>query len=185
MKETLYLTKELAILNYSAGYAHSGDQLLNSSTFSNYVHNYLDYLKADNEALYFYALNGKTTREATFEILKLFRMLRVFKAAEVESPYLNDKAKLLEFVEEMYNFWKKHQRFSVMSVGQGNALQDLSFVGADSSFTNLILALYRNIEEQIMGRKNRVYRQLQAGTNAFRWHIDNPKLSAKHDTEGY
>ena len=62
MKETLYLTKELAILNYSAGYAHSGDQLLNSSTFSNYVHNYLDYLKADNEALYFYALNGKTTK---------------------------------------------------------------------------------------------------------------------------
>ena len=90
MKETLYLTKELAILNYSAGYAHSGDQLLNSSTFSNYVHNYLDYLKADNEALYFYALNGKTTREATFEILKLFRMLRVVKAAEVDSwivPY--------------------------------------------------------------------------------------------------
>ena len=84
MKETLYLTKELAILNYSAGYAHSGDQLLNSSTFSNYVHNYLDYLKADNEALYFYALNGKTTREATFEILKLFRMLRVFKAEEVD-----------------------------------------------------------------------------------------------------
>lgn len=183
MKETLYLTKELAILNYSAGYAHSGDQLLNSSTFSNYVHNYLDYLKADNEALYFYALNGKTTREATFEILKLFRMLRVFKAEEVDSPYLNDKAKLLEFVEEMYNFWKKHQRFSVMSIGQGNALQDLTFVGADSSFTSLILGLYRNIEEQIMGRKNRVYRQLQAGTNASIAvkNIDNPKLSAKYD----
>ena len=183
MKETLYLTKELAILNYSAGYAHSGDQLLNSSTFSNYVHNYLDYLKADNEALYFYALNGKTTREATFEILKLFRMLRVFKAEEVDSPYLNDKAKLLEFVEEMYNFWKKHQRFSVMSIGQGNALQDLTFVGADSSFTSLILGLYRNIEEQIMGRKNRVYRQLQAGTNASIAvkNIDNPKLSPKYD----
>ena len=36
------------------------------------------------------------------------------------------------------------------------ALQDLTFVGADSSFTSLILGLYRNIEEQIMGRKNRV-----------------------------
>ena len=69
-----------------------GDQLLNSSTFSNYVHNYLDYLKADNEALYFYALNGKTTREATFEILKLFRM-RVFKAEVVDSPYSNDRSR--------------------------------------------------------------------------------------------
>ena len=183
MKETLYLNNELAILNYSAGYAHTGDQLLNSSTFSNYVHSYLDFLKNNNEGLYFYALNGKTAREATFEMLKLFRMFRVFKVDEVESPYLNDKEKLLEFVEEMYNFWKRHQRFSVMSTGEGNALQDLTFVGADSSFNNLILSLYRTIEEAIMGRKNRVYRQLQAGTNASIAvrKMPNTKLSAKYD----
>ncbi len=164
MKEKLYLTKELAILNYSAGYAHTPDQLLNSSTFSNFVHNYLDYLKETYDDLYFYALNGKTAREATFEILKLFRLLRVFKTEEIESDYLHDKAKLLEFVEMMYDFWKKHQRFSVVSVGQGNALQDMSFVNADSNFHTLIIGAYRHIEERIMGRKNRVYRQLQAGT---------------------
>ena len=45
MKETLYLNKELAILNYSAGYARNPEQLLKSSTFSNYVHNFIDYLK--------------------------------------------------------------------------------------------------------------------------------------------
>lgn len=183
MKETLYLKDDLAILNYSAGYAHSGDQLLNSSTFSNYVQNYLDYLKTYNDKLYFYAVDGKTPREATFEILKLLRMLRIFKVNEIESIYLNDKAKLLEFVEEMYNYWKKHQRFSVMSVGQGNAIQDLGFVSADSKFNTLILSLYRNIEEQIMGIKNRVYRQLQAGTNAsiaVRKH-DSLKLSSKYD----
>ncbi|MFQ7537966.1 MAG: hypothetical protein ACLRL6_11830 [Clostridium sp.] len=32
-------------------------------------------------------------------------------------------------------------------------MQDLTFVGADSSFTSLILGLYRNIEEQIMEEK--------------------------------
>ncbi|MEG0329007.1 MAG: hypothetical protein RR624_01145 [Longicatena sp.] len=183
MKETLYLNSELAILNYSAGYAHTGDELLNSSTFSNYVQNYLDYLKKEDDDLYFYAINGKTPREATFEILKLFRMLRVFKVDEIESAYLNDKAKLLEFVEEMYNFWKKHQRFSVMSTGQGSGMQVLSFVVADSNFNTLILSLYRNIEEQIMGRKNRVYRQLQAGTNASIAVRKNKsfKLSAKYE----
>lgn len=41
MKETLYLNNDLAIVNFSAGYATTGDQLLNSSTFSNYVQHLL------------------------------------------------------------------------------------------------------------------------------------------------
>lgn len=182
MKETLYLRDHLAILNYSKGYAHTGDQLLSSSTFSNYVLNYIDYLKEYNEDLYYYALHGKSSREATFEILKVLRLLRVFKIEEVESEYLHDKAKLLEFVEEMYNFWKKHQRFSVISTGVNNALQDFTFVSADSRFNNLILSIYRAIEEQIMGRRNRVYRQVQAGTNACIAvrYLANSKFSAKY-----
>lgn len=166
MKETLYLNKELAILNYSAGYARNPEQLLKSSTFSNYVHNFIDYLKEADEDLYYYVINGKTARESTVELIKLFRMLRIFKIDEIESPYLHDKGRLLELIEEMYNFWKRHQRFSVIHSGNGNALQDLSFVQADSNFNNLILAVYRSLEEEIMGRKNRVYRQMQAGTNA-------------------
>ena len=166
MKETLYLNKELAILNYGAGYARNPEQLLKSSTFSNYVHNFIDYLKEADEDLYYYVINGKTARESTVELIKLFRMLRIFKIDEIESPYLHDKGRLLELIEEMYNFWKRHQRFSVIHSGSGNALQDLSFVQADSNFNNLILAVYRSLEEEIMGRKNRVYRQMQAGTNA-------------------
>ena len=87
MKETLYLNKELAILNYSAGYARNPEQLLKSSTFSNYVHNFIDYLKEADEDLYYYVINGKTARESTVELIKLFRMLRIFKIDEIESPY--------------------------------------------------------------------------------------------------
>lgn len=183
MKESLYLKDELAIVNYSAGFARTGDQLLNSSTFSNYILNYLEYLKMNYEDLYNFAINGKTAREATFEILKLFRLLRVFKVGEIESDYLHDKTRLLEFVEEAYNFWKKHQRFSIMYTAEGRAFEDFSFISADSSFNSLIITLYRSLEEQIMGRKNRVYRQLQAGTNAsiaIRRH-KTTKLSQTYD----
>ena len=182
MKETLYLKNDLAIVNYSSGYATNGDTLLNSTTFAGFVHNYIDYLKDTHEDLYYFAVNGKTAREATNDILRLFRMLRIFKVEEIESIYLNDKKRLLEFVEEMYNFWKKHQRFSVCSAGNGNALQAYSFVAADSNFNTLILALYREIEERIMGRNNRVYRQLQAGTNsAVSVRKNKTKLSKKYD----
>ena len=141
MKETLYLNNDLAIVNFSAGYATTGDQLLNSSTFSNYVHNFIDYLKENNEDLYYYAVGGKTAREATVDLLRLFRMMRIFKIDEIESSYLNDKGRLLEFLEEMYNFWKKHQRFSVVTAGTASALQDISFVTADSNFNNMVLTL--------------------------------------------
>lgn len=182
MKETLYLNNDLAIVNFSAGYATTGDQLLNSSTFSNYVHNFIDYLKENNEDLYYYAVGGKTAREATVDLLRLFRMMRIFKIDEIESSYLNDKGRLLEFLEEMYNFWKKHQRFSVVTVGTASALQDISFVTADSNFNNMVLTLYRNLEESLMGRKNRVYRQMQAGTNAaIAVSVKQPKLSNTYD----
>lgn len=182
MKESLYLTKDLAIVNFSKGYVTTGEQLLNTSTFSNFVLNFIEYLQEHNEDLYYYALNNKTAREATVEILRLFRMMRIFKINEIESDYLNDKGRLLDFVEEMYNFWKKHQRFSVVQSGSANALEDSSFVLSDSNFNNMILTLYRNIEESIMGRKNRVYRQMQAGTNAAIATINvKPKLSEKYD----
>ncbi len=182
MKESLYLTKDLAIVNFSKGYVTTGEQLLNTSTFSNFVLNFIEYLQENNEDLYYYALNNKTAREAAVEILKLFRMMRIFKVEEIESSYLNDKGRLLEFVEEMYNFWKKHQRFSIVKAGSTTALEDSSFVLSDSNFNNMILKLYRNIEEAIMGRKNRVYRQMQAGTNAAVATIDvTPKLSEKYD----
>lgn len=182
MKETLYLKDELAIVNYSAGYARTGDEMLNSSTFSNFVRTYIDYLKTSHEDLYFYAVNGKTPREACVELLKLLRLLRIFNLDEVESPYFNDKGKLLEFVEEMYDYWKSHQRFSIISAKDGNSLNEFSFISADSSFNSLILALYRNLEEKIMGRKNKVYRQMQAGTNACISIRENKtKLSSKYD----
>lgn len=182
MKETLYLNNDLALVNFSAGYATTGDQLLNSSTFSNYVHNFIDYLKENNEDLYYYAVGGKTAREATVDLLRLFRMMRIFKIDEIESSYLNDKGRLLEFLEEMYNFWKKHQRFSVVTAGTASALQDISFVTADSNFNNMVLTLYRNLEESLMGRKNRVYRQMQAGTNAaIAVSVKQPKLSNTYD----
>lgn len=166
MKETLYLKRDLAIVNFATEYANSEEQLLKSATFSNFVHYYIDYLKEANEELYYYVVAGRTAREATVEVLRLFRMMRVFKMDEIESIYLNDKGRLLEFIEEMYNFWKRHQRFSVLKAGGTAQLQESNFVQADSNFNKLIRKLYRSTSETLMDRKNRVYRQLQAGTNA-------------------
>lgn len=166
MKENLYLNGGLAIINYNAAYARTEKELLSSADFANFLRNFIDYAKENLEDIYFYILNGKTPREATFEMTKLLRQTIVLDLDEIDSCYLNDKEKLLDFIEELYDYWKNHQRFSIVNAGKGMAIQESSFMAADSAFNNLIRSLYRNIEEKLLGRKNSVYRQMQAGTNA-------------------
>lgn len=182
MKETLYLNKNLAIINYSASYSRTYDSFMNSSTFRNFVRIYIDYLKEFDEDIYYYALNGKNPREACFELCKLFRQLTILNLDEIDSDYLNDRGKLLNFIEELYNYWKEHQRFAIINSGKGNAVQESSFIDADTGFNDLIRGLYRKIEQKVQGRSNRVFRQLQAGTNACVALRSNPsKLSTKYD----
>lgn len=182
MKENLYLNKNLAIINFNASYARNYQELLSSSTFANFVRNFIDDLKENNEDLYNYVLQNRTEREAAFEIVKLLRQLSVLEMDEVDSDYLNDKEKLLEFIEELYDFWKAHQRFSIVNKGYGNAISQSSFVQADSSFNQIIRSMYRDIEEKILGRKNSVYRQMQAGTNAsMAIRYNKTKLSETYD----
>lgn len=182
MKENLYLNKELAIINYNTAYSRTPQELLSSSDFANFIRNFMDYMKVNLEDLYYFVLNNRTPREATFELIKLFRQMIVLDLDEIDSVYLNDKAKLLDFVEELYDFWKSHQRFSIVNAGKGMAIQESSFIAADSAFNNLIRQLYRDIEEKLLGRKNSVYRQMQAGTNAAVAIRSNVvKLSEKYD----
>lgn len=178
MKEKLYMNDTVAIIDFGKAYAKSGEEFLNSSTFSNFVHNFIDSLKESDEDLYYFALQSCTPREATVEIVYLLRSLRIFNIDEITSPYLSDRDMLLDLLEEMYNYWKRLQRFSIVSTGAGNAMQESSYVQADSNFSNLVLMLFRQMEEKIMGRKNKVYRQLQAGTNAaLSTRVNKIKLS--------
>lgn len=182
MKENLYLNKDLAIINYNTAYSRTPQELLSSPDFGNFLRNFIDYTKDNLEDIYHYVLNGRTAREATFEMTKLLRQMIVLELDEIECDYLNDKEKLLDFIEELYDFWKSHQRFSIVNAGRGMAIQESSFIAADSGFNGLIRSMYRSIEEKVLGRKNSVYRQMQAGTNAaIAIRKTTTKLSEKYD----
>lgn len=73
MKENLYLTQDLAIINYNAAYPRTEIELLNSADFANVLRYFIDYTKEHMEDLYYYILNGKTEREATFEMIKFVK----------------------------------------------------------------------------------------------------------------
>lgn len=166
MKESIYMNGTVAILNYSASYVRTGAELLNSPDFRNITEAFIESLKDTKKDLYNWVLNGKSIREAKVEMIKCLRLMLTFECHEIDNVYLNDKQQLLDFIEEFYNFWKHHQRFSVTYIGNTKNSSALNYINSDSNFNLLIRETYRHLEEKVQGRKNRVYRQLQSGTNA-------------------
>ena len=166
MKESIYMNEQVAILNFSASYVRSTAELLNSPEFRNITEIFIESLKETNRDLYNWILNGKTVREEKVEITRCFRLMSVFECNEIDNYYLNDKDQLLEFIEEFYDFWKHHQRFSITYIGNGQTSTAVNYITNDSNFNRLIRDTYRHIEEKVQGRKNKIYRQLQSGTNA-------------------
>lgn len=180
MKEKLYLTDDIAIVNFDLAYPSNLDDLVSSNTLSNFMMNYNEHLNKTDKEFYNWVVNGKSAREANVELGKVIRQLMVLKPDEIDSYYLNDKDKLLAYVDGLYDFWKIHQRYSV-TINRFSGLNATPFVIGDSNFNSAIRSTYRKITQTIIGRKNNVYRQLQAGTNAAIACFNSaPKLGCKY-----
>lgn len=80
---------------------------------------------------------------------------------------LQHKDTLIEFIEELYDYWRALERYSVIyNSNEGTGIQKIKFIEANNAFTNLVLKVYRTIEERLLGHHQNVYRQLIVGANA-------------------
>ena len=106
-------------------------------------------------------------------ITSLFKLLMVLNVEEIQKinfkyeKLLIDKDKFISFIEDLYGFWRKLERYTIVQNNKiEEGLQNVSFIDANNDFTRLILDTYRKIEESVLGSKPRVYRQLPVGGNA-------------------
>ncbi|MDR3223942.1 MAG: hypothetical protein LBT66_09470 [Methanobrevibacter sp.] len=165
MKEGLYINNNLVIINFDLAYSSNTKDLLNSIYFKEITEKYINHLKEENPNLYKYLLNENTTSDALYEILKTLRMLLVVKPEEIDNHYLKNKNLFLEFVEGFHDYWMSYRRFSITRTRFSRKTEQ-HFVLQDSSFNSLLRSFYRDIEQNLSGEKNNIYRQLQTGTNA-------------------
>lgn len=112
----------------------------------------------------------------TAYLTTVFRLLASHTAEEIISmsseytPVLSEKEKLFEFIEELYNYWRRFERFIYLEAPQRsayakNGLHHAQFIKSNEEFKNLVLDVYRSISENLIGKNPRVYRQLPAGAN--------------------
>ncbi len=166
MREPFYMVDDTVILNFSNEYHQRLDQLVSSNGFKLFLERYLKDLAVRDIITFEWLTKSRKLEEMVNEIVVLTKQLLVLDIDEIYNPLVDvlNRTKTLFVLEDAYNYWRSKQRFSLVNASSGN-LSFNSFIEADSKYNQLILQLYRTCQKKLRGKKNNVYRQLQAGTN--------------------
>jgi len=176
MKETIYRNKNVVIVNFSRAYFNSHQDIADSEEFKNFLTTYLHDLQQSDYELYKEIRNYGKDGFIVEQLVRLSKMLLVFDYDTIAKEFVLDRLLLIKIVEDVYNYWRKLQRFSVISAKRNKDMQSVNFIESDTRFNTLLINFYRTIQEKLRGRKNQIYRQLQAGTNAAVVLRDYPAL---------
>ncbi len=167
MKESFYFHDDTVILNYSKQYVVSKHGIIGTDVFDTFLDHFLVHLDKNHHDLYTYLTKDglKDHSRVKKEIKFVLSALLVEAPSEIQDEYIKFPAIFEDIIEQGYSYWRSLQRYSVLYTINESGFSDQSFLSADAKMNGRIRTLYRNLQERIQG-ENRVYRQLQAGTNA-------------------
>ena len=175
MKKEFSLSNDKVMINFTAKYCNSPEKLLESDGFKRVFNAYLKKIKKKKSNIYKYLTQNASIDNEDLDvfIIHLFKLLSVLNVNEIinlntkYSSLINNKENFIDFIEDFYSFWRKLERYTLIHNNKINeGLEKTSFIEANNDFSMLILNLYRKIEENVLGIKPMVYRQLPAGGNA-------------------
>ena len=163
-----------AILNFSEEYCQSRCQLIESESFARVLRGFVNEGKRKENTTYTYLREVKSESiDIVNDLRTIFKLLLVMSVEEVLSSYphfegyFRDRDEFVKVIEEVYLFWRKLQRYSVVyNETTSRGYQNVQFADAQAKFEELVLSVYRTIEETALGYRHQVYRQITAGVNA-------------------
>jgi len=146
-------------------------ELVESDAFARVVGLYVARLEAhDPDALARIGLTGDDARERLLELLRLLAnnpLDRITRASGVHTGLPTQREHLHGFVEGLYDFWRRYDRFLVSradpAAERGEWRPYRSFNETLEALGRLVRALYRDIAENVTATHPRVYRQVAAG----------------------
>lgn len=175
MRNEFTISRGKAMINFSLKYCDTRQKVLTSYGFKKVIDTFIQALKKDDQIIYNQYIKhfNNNDDEFAYSLIEVFKFLTVCSESEivrVKSRYaifFEDKNLFIELIESIYDFWRRLERISVIrNTSLSDGLQNVRFIAANTQFNELILGLYRRIEETVMGSNHRVYRQLTAGANA-------------------
>lgn len=173
MRSPFSFNRNTAIINFSAHYCESSEKVLNSKGFRLVLERFIERYKKNHHQTYQTLVECAGKSSFTDYMIKIFKLLLTLEVEEIIQYHEQDRKlfehreDLTEFIEGLYNYWRRVERYSVIyNRYYGEGLQKVNFIEAIDKFNNVILSTYRTIMNKILSDRFRVYRQLNAGVNA-------------------
>ncbi len=168
------ITRGNAIMNFSEEYCQSRCELIESNSFKKVLTKFVKDNARRETTLYQYFHERNTDDAAlvhdlqyTLRLLLVMDYNMIIKSEVIYAKYFDNIKMFKRFIEDLYKFWRKLQRYAVIFNREKSAgFQNVHFTSAQAAFEELILKTYRTIEEDGLHSHNRVYREITAGANA-------------------
>lgn len=173
MSQTLYLNSNTAIVNFNQGFPNRTEEIINSNSFKLLLNSWKD--QASNSFIQ-YLQETVGNVDLIDSIVDLTRLLYVYPLKDIHHPLIEDTRLTNRIIEDVYVYWRSFQRCSITHLGKKSKSELIDFIDTDTEFNNSILKFYRGLQEKVQGRKNKIYRQLKAGTNASITLREKPNL---------
>ncbi len=179
IREPYLISRGKVIFDYSSVYCATQEELLKSELFRGIVERFVARTASKGSSIFAFlseSLPYLKKDDLAGYIITLLRLLSSHTSDEILSmsgeynAILSDKEKVFEFIEGLYNFWRRFERFIYLEAPKRsqytkNSLHHAQFIKSNEELKNLILSTYRQISENLIGKNPRVYRQLPAGAN--------------------
>ncbi len=179
IKKPYVITRNKVIMDYARVYCDTPEKLLKSPLFLEIVDRFIEKTAAKGSALFAFlveSLPNLKRGDLPACMVNLFRLLASYSADEITAmnrdfeQVLSRKEELHELVEELYNYWRRFERFLYLEAPKryeatNSELHGVQFIKSNEDFKNLVLYVYRRVAENITGQSPRVYRQLPSGAN--------------------
>ena len=168
---SFHLYPDKFILRVRGRMCNNTEELLMSEPFKAFFQQFLDTLKRQQSKL----LN--IFPEKQFDQEKMQLMLdtlyylnslpgdKVMKIVDGSSIFFEDKQLFNEFVEQIYNFWRRLHRLVICDsvFDRLDKKPYRTFNDTVENLMHLVRSTYRNIQENITGIHPKIYRQVSAG----------------------
>ncbi len=190
-KKPYVITRQKVIFDYARLQCDSHEKLLKSELFEEIVDRFIEKISSKGSSIFVHLrkrLPSLQQDKMAGYFVTLFRLLSSHTAEEINeitneySAILAEKEYLYEFIEELYNYWRRLERFIYIEAPKRSQytksrLHHAQFIKSNEEFKNVVLSVYRTVRENLLGKNPRVYRQLPAGANMgmllekIDWHV--------------
>ncbi len=169
--DSFQLDEEKAVIRMHNKICENSQELLSSVLFREVLRNFIHSLERKRSRLLRIFPNGKVSDEELDLLVKTFQFLiklpadLVPKVLEPAAVFLQDKPLLGDFVEQLYNYWRRLHR-ALICDSIDDRLDERpyrTFNRTVETLTHVVRRTYRDVMENITGNHPRVYRQVSAG----------------------